>query len=362
MRNDRLKEQPFQVWDASDEKQKVRWQELWRSWPKHDIFAHPDLAAIYAAGGQRAMAVFYKAEKGCILYPFVKRSLGALPWVPRELASFCDTTTSYGYGGAYYWGADEARSRISELFWKAYDEWARQERCVSEFIRFHLFDDDLAAYPGEKVERNANIVRSLTLTDDALWMDFEHKVRKNIKKARRSGLTFLADENGRYLEDFLRIYDQTMKRRNASGFYYFGREYFEALSRSLGPHKAYFHVLDGGRIVSTELVLYSSQTAYSFLGGTEDEAFDKRPNDLLKYEIMGWARARGIKNYCLGGGYEPDDGIYRYKLSFAPEGELRFFTGQRVIDEARYNELMSARERFQGGWAPREGYFPRYRS
>src|ERR1035438_1807073 len=118
-----------------------------------------------------------------------------------------------------------------------------------------------------------------------------------------------------------------MDRRNAGEAYYFPREYFERIHADLKGQFAYFHALIGGAVVSTELVLVSAQRVYSFLGGTDAAWFHVRPNDLLKVEIMNWARSAGKTEFVLGGGYARGDGIYRYKLSFAPSGSVPFSIG-----------------------------------
>ncbi len=363
MRKDKGQNTTFYVLTAADTKERAIWLDVWSSWPRRDVFAHPEYVRLYEGEHQRAFAAVYKTDSGTILYPFLRRCLGTLGWVPKELATWRDTTSPYGYGGAYYWGDDDARVEVSYGFWRSYNEWVERERCISEFIRFHLFEQDLAVYPGEKILRTKNIVRALTLSEDNVWIDFKHKVRKNIKKSQRSGLECIIDVDGRYLSDFINIYESTMERRKASNFYRFNKEYFEAVSDNLPNNSIYFHILDGGKIVSTELILYSPETAYSFLGGTREEAFDKRPNDLLKYKVMIWAKERGISNYVLGGGYKPEDGIYRYKQSFSPNGEYCFYTGQRITDVERYEKLFNAREKsLSGTWQPLDGYFPQYRS
>lgn len=353
----------LEVLAASNIKDYSKWLKIWTSWPKQDIFAHPDYMRLYETNYEKAHLFVYETNKGVILYPFIKRYLSALDWAPKTLSSWVDLSSPYGYGGAYYWGDSDTRREISDKFWKACDEWMKQENCVSEFIRFNLFEKDLAVYHGERILRYKNIVRDLELSEDSLWMDFEHKVRKNINKSRRLGLECIIDKKGQYLEDFLKIYESTMARREADDSYYFSRKYFEDITKNLPDNSVYFHILDNNKIVSTELVLYSSYLAYSFLGGTIEEAFDKRPNDLLKYQIMVWAKEHGISNYVLGGGYAAEDGIYYYKRSFAPNGEYNFYTGQRIINECKYHELVNAKKvSSKTTWCPRDGYFPQYRS
>lgn len=363
MKKEMMQGAAFQILSAVNIKERNRWLEIWSSWPRRDVFAHPEFVRFHEFEHEKAFAAVYQTDRGTVLYPFLRRDLGALDWMPKEFSSCIDITSSYGYGGAYYWGDDTARAEVSKEFWVAYNEWLEKQCCISEFIRFHLFEQDLAVYLGEKILRSKNIVRNLTLSEDTLWMDFEHKVRKNIKKSQRLGLECIIDEDGRNLNDFLNIYESTMCRRNANDFYNFNRDYFEGISTHLPDNSAYFHILDKGKIVSTELVLYSSETAYSFLGGTLEESFDKRPNDLLKYKVIIWARERGISNYVLGGGYTPEDGIYRYKLSFAPGGEYCFYTGQRITNANKYKELIDIKKNsLNGAWQPRDGYFPQYRS
>ena len=89
-------------------------------------------------------------------------------------------------------------------------------------------------------------------------------------------------------------------------------------------------------------------------------AFPKRPNDLLKHEVATWALNNGKDYYVLGGGYEGEDGIYRYKRAFAPEGLRPFRTWRAVIDDDAYAALVKAsrtggpvEEEPPGGFSPR---------
>ena len=350
---------------ASDDAERQRWAEVWSKWPGREVFAHPSYLRLYESPGQEGMAAILEMVGGIILYPFLRRSLAEEPFVPDGLKSCYDLVTPYGYGGPFFFGDSSMREEVSREFWAAFDLWAREQRCVSEFVRFSLFPEGLAPYPGKVECRGPNVVRALDLPGDQLWMDFEHKVRKNVKKARRMGASVEVDSTATWIDDFLRIYERTMERRKASRFYYFSRSYFESMARNLAGQHVYFHVVHGGKVVSTELLLISANSIYSFLGGTLEEAFDVRPNDLLKYEAILWARERGLRWFVLGGGYKPSDGIYRYKLSFAPGGERPFRIGQRIFAPEAYRALVEAKARYESGlghkWEAREGYFPAYR-
>ena len=97
-------------------------------------------------------------------------------------------------------------------------------------------------------------------------------------------------------------------------------------------------------------------------------AFDLRPNDLLKHEIIRWARDSGRSHFVLGGGVTPDDGILRYKRGFAPTGIVPFTVGEWIHDLVAFESLVrhrkayeEARDDDQAGWVPVNGFFPAYR-
>jgi hypothetical protein len=353
----------LQIWDAADPHDRKAWMEFWEQWPGREVFGHPDYVRLYAGPHVRALCAAASAGGSHVLYPFLLRTLGAEPYCDAELRDCADIATPYGYGGPYRWGAGWNPDAL-RTFWLEFDAWAAKSRVVSEVVRLSLFPETLVEYAGERRVLVNNVVRVLK-SEDELWRDFEYKVRKNVNKARASGVTVRLDETGERMDDFLNIYSGTMDRRNAGKVYYFPREYFERIHADLKGQFAYFHAFVGSVMVSTELVLVSAQRIYSFLGGTDAAWFHVRPNDLLKIEIMNWARSAGKTEFVLGGGYAGGDGIYRYKLSFAPNGSVPFSIGSRVLSESAYAQLVQSRRAFaaiQGSeWQPNPEYFPAYR-
>ena len=292
-----------------------------------------------------------------VLYPFILRTVSS---------GFTDVTSPYGYGGQFVWNVGDNVKSVANSFWREFDLWAESTNVVTEFVRFTLFSDEVLPFPGQRLHRARNVVRSLQHDEAEMWMDFEQKVRKNVKKAQRSGVSIEVDMVGSEIESFLGLYRSTMDRRSAESLYYFERAFFDAIHRDLAGSFAYFHAIHDSKIISTELVLISAENVYSFLGGTDSAAFDLRPNDLLKYEIIRWSRDQGKKRFVIGGGREPEDGIFKYKLSFAPRGAVPFFTGQRVLNEELYRTLTDRRRAAvlaEGReWNEEGTFFPAYRA
>jgi hypothetical protein len=355
---------PFRIWDADDEGDRRAWIEYWTGWPAREVFAHPDYLLLYAGHGARPLCAAYSTGGSHVLYPFLLRRLGDEPYCDPALREGADITSPYGYGGRFAWGRPWD-AEATAVFQRRFDEWAAASRLVSEVARLSLFPETLLPCPGSTRPVLDNVVRTLTLTPAELWKDFEYKVRKNIQRAQASGVTILIDEDGARLDDFLAIYAGTMIRRKASAAYAFPRDYFERICHRLPGQFVFFHALAASTVIATELVLVSAQRIYSFLGGTNAAYFPLRPNDLLKFEIMNWAREQGKQAFVLGGGYIPGDGIYRYKLSFAPQGRVPFCIGSRILDADAYTRLLRSRAAFaqaQGGrWDPQPGFFPAYR-
>jgi len=270
--------------------------------------------------------------------------------VPRN--SYFDLITPYGYGG--FWGNVEDYEKLN----KSYSEYCSEKHYVCEFVRFELFGNYKDFYDGEVITRTHNVVRNLEMSLEELWMDFKQKVRKNVKRAKNNNLYVVVDNDGKYLQEFLDIYYSTMDRNSAETDFYFSKEFFETLNQ-MKDNVVYFHVFLDHTIISTELVIYGAENSYSYLGGTRKEYFELRPNDLLKYEIIKWAKEKGLKNFVLGGGYGADDGIFQYKTCLAPNGIYDFYIGRKIFDENSYQKLVSIRAE-ENPMCTESAYFPKY--
>lgn len=352
----------FRVVNANKAGDKALWLRKWNAWEDREIHAHPEYVKIQAReDGGIPLAALWSSEDSEILYPFLLRDLRPKSYWQPSVGPATDIISPYGYGGPFVvrGSGGEAEARP---FWETFDSWARGRRVVTEFVRFSLFDDGVAWYPGEREAQLENVVRDLALTEDELWMDVAHKVRKNVKRARREGVE-VAEENGPHVvEEFAEIYAHTMDRNQADERYRLGGRFFENLHEKLGQHLAFFHARHEGRSVAAELVLISANSVYSFLGGTLKEAFRLRANDILKWEITTWAKRAGKRWFVLGGGAAAGDGIFRYKKGFSPAGIRPFHVGRRVLDQERYDCLNRFAHGVNAGGTPNGDFFPLYRA
>ena len=354
----------FVVHDGATAAGRTAWLAAWTAWPEREVFAHPDYVALWAQQpGWRPMLACAHLDDVTVLHPFVFRDLRVEPLWDGTRGPAADLVSAYGYGGPFAWGPGSWETAASG-FWTAFDSWARDVGVVAEFVRRLPIPEALLPFPGELEVASVNVVRSLTPSLDEIWRDYEHKVRKNVARAERSGVSITEDETGTGLDAFLDLYHGTMKRVAAADRYWLQRPFFERLHRALPGQFLYVHAWLEERPVSTELVLVSARRTYSFLGGTRADAFGVRPNDLIKHHIIVWSKALGCDRFVLGGGYAPDDGIFRYKRSFAPRGLVNFYVGRRVLRPDLYVALSARAQRYRaasGLAAPPANFFPAYR-
>ncbi|MGC4121295.1 MAG: GNAT family N-acetyltransferase [Myxococcales bacterium] len=353
----------FRVLDASVAGDLDRWRQLWQAWPERDVMAHPDYARLFARPCDRVVAALSEEEQGAVLFPLILRPLSAEPWAGAGESRW-DAVSPYGYGGPFAWGS---RARNDERFWEGYRHWCQRERVVATFSRLSLFPELLASIPEGSEERGRNVVARLEGGFEAVARAFDSRVRRWVGVAEGAGLIVECDQQGERLDEFLAVYAHTMKRKQASAWYLFPRAFFEAIVDRLAGSFAFFHTVQAGRVLASELVLYSPARAYFFLGGTYEDAYPLGPNYLLKDRALRWAVRQGLQAFVLGGGHQPNDGLLLYKRAFTGrKGLVPFRVACLTHDATSCEELEAARARNvaqQGGsWGPEPGFFPRYRA
>lgn len=336
--------------------QSDKWDETVRSFSDYDVFYLSEyVRAFMRETPKNGIPILFLYEDGVdrAINVVLKRDIAHDEKLAGKIedGKYFDLITPYGYGG--FWGKISDWDKINY----EYKEYCISNHYVCEFVRFELFTEYYAHYDGEVESREHSVVRTLELPINEIWMDFKQKVRKNVKKANKNNLSCIIENTGDHLDDFLRIYNSTMDRTGAKEEYYFSKEFYENLN-NMKNNVMYFYVVYEGKVISTELVIFGSETCYSYLGGTDQEYFDVRPNDYLKYEIIKWAKEKGLKNFVLGGGYGEDDGIFQYKSCLAPNGLYDFYIGRRIFDKEIYMELVELRKDSELD----NTYFPLYRS
>jgi CelD/BcsL family acetyltransferase involved in cellulose biosynthesis len=338
---------------------RAEWLEYWASTGR-EPFAHPGYVQLCTSNNERPVLLVDEHPTGTSIMPLILRPLSDMPWA--QGAGVFDATSPYGYGGPF------SRDGLADDFWTLVHRWSTEAKLVSLFGRLSLDVSVGSQLPCDlrAITSSQNVVVDVARSAEAQWMHYEHKVRKNVKKAKRAGLAVEVRSTYTDLHEFCKLYAATMVRRSAAAEYHFGSDFFAQLADRL---KGFYWVAEvrtaDGRLVSAELVLVSDRYAYSFLGGTYADAFPHAPNDLLKHAVIDRARNAGLRGYVLGGGYRPADGIFRYKRGFDPTGVTDFHRLEARTGEV-YEQMVQLRLDFEhrsdvdAQLLPT--HFPRYRA
>ena len=150
----------------------------------------------------------------------------------------------------------------------------------------------------------------LPLADDPerLWQSFDAKLRNQIRKATRSGLT--ASWNGAEgLADFYKIFAIHMRDLGSPVH---SRGFFEAILNEFPNDARLILIHKDGRVIGGGMCLLFKDTLYIPWASSLSEYFSLCPNNLLYWEAIRWGCEKGYKRFDFGRS-SPGGGTYRFK-------------------------------------------------
>lgn len=327
----------YQIFNLSD---KNLWNKYLSRLPinKKDIYFTPEYYELYEKNGD-GLAKCFIFEKGeeIGVYPFLINSINELGYSLSDV--YYDIQGVYGYNGVL---TNSKSNFFLNEFFVLFDEYCMQENIVAEFLRINpLLDNPLTKRKKFDLTFDRDNIFVNLLNDNIFENDYEYSTRKNIRKALRNGLSFksvLGNEIGRDdLKTFCEIYYHTMERNKVNQYYYFDYKFFEGIANNLQANALFTFVLLKDKVITCEIVLLGSNTAYSFLGGTYHDYYQYRPNDFLKHSIISLLKEKGYHKYLLGGGSE---GVFKYKKSFSKNGIIPFHIGKKIHNNDIYEQIV----------------------
>ncbi|HZT60168.1 MAG TPA: GNAT family N-acetyltransferase [Pyrinomonadaceae bacterium] len=180
--------------------------------------------------------------------------------------------------------------------------------------------------------------------------------RRNAQKALREVGVERCENPSEFLDDWTSLYGTLAERHGIKGMTAFSRESF---AKQLAvPGLVAFRAARSGTTVGMLLWYVQRGVAYYHLGAYSAAGYDLRASFALFWQSVEHFAAAGLGWLSLGAGAGLDgggnDGLSRFKRGWATGTRTAYFCG-RVLDRARYDEIVRAR-----GVAG-DGYFPAYR-
>jgi len=148
--------------------------------------------------------------------------------------------------------------------------------------------------------------------------------RRAIRKAARAGVHVEPGDGERFLREFMRMHVAVRKHKyrllaQPAGF-------FAAIARTFAASGGWLPLaaFHRGRCIAATIFLAWGDTLYYRFNTSEFDALPLRPNDLLLWEGIRLAVARGCRRLDLGRSDDDQPGLIRFKQQFgAAEREIR---------------------------------------
>lgn len=332
------------MWRIYDLTEIQAWNECLDKIGNVDIHYYPQYLAPFELHGDGAARLFYyESQLGTAYMAYHLRDLADIAILANQIPQhqIYDIITPYGYGGMQI---NSNYDRFVNEVYEAFDEYCRAQGIIFEFVRFHpIYENYLACRDKYHIYRERKtICMELLHGSDAVWAGLTDKNRNMIRKAIKNGVIIKSGPISEYIDDFKRVYYQTMQRNDAGRYYYFN-ECFFSLCIELQEFCSRIFVAEyHEKIVSASIVLFKNQMMHYHLSGTETGAMQVAPNNLILWEAAKWGCENSFEVFHLGGGSttEDSDSLYRFKSSFCKAGNTIAIQGYRIINQELYEQMV----------------------
>lgn len=337
-----------------------RWQDALDAIGRYDFYHLPSYHRLAEMCGEGKAVMFVYRSGGCnIGFPMLVRDID-LPLPSVRGRSLKDVTSVYGYAGPVA-SLQDTPENVRAGFAEALDGFFHDHQIICAFSRLHpLFNQhSILEGCGEIVPIGFTVSIDLTLPEEEQYARYRSGHRRMVKNLAKCGVT-CQDVSKDYLEDFIRLYYETMDRVGADPSYYFSRDYFAYLMSEMADIFHLFVCLDGETITCAGLFTLCNGVIQYHLSGTAGEYTKTSPVKLMIDTVRRWGNESGAWAVHLGGGVGAKrDSLHAFKIGFGSR-EHEFTCWRHVVDERTYQEI--SQEAVQlAGVEPGDDYFPKYR-
>ena len=174
---------------------------------------------------------------------------------------------------------------------------------------------DSNADDGVETGQKVSLLCPLPASADAMMAGFKPKLRSQIRKAEKNGLTASLSRSADALSAFYDVYAANMRRLGSPVH---SRRWFAAIAAAYGDDMILGLVWKGSTVVGAGLVLFSGTQAVIPWASTRVEYNPLAPNMLLYWHLLSHACDRGCVQFDFGRSTY-GEGTYRFKRQWGAE-------------------------------------------
>lgn len=341
------------------------WNELIKNLKIKCIYYTPEYAKVSETNTKEESELFFYGDKdNYVVYPYLKKKINKLLFFKNSDEVFYDIS-SFEYGGPAIFYSDESLvDNLFKNFLENFHEYCLKNNIISEFIRLHPFIENHILFQ-KFVPNHTNKIKEIVYTDltdseDVIWENFKKMNKKAIRKAKRNDIKIVTSTEQEDIKKFRKLYFSTMNKWEARKEYYYPLKYFQDLFSSMKDNATLFLAKLKDKTIVGSLLLHKFDIAYDYLRGSDSNYLEVRPNNLLVYEKILWAKKQGYKYFVMGGGYKTNDSIFRFKSLFSKKTKP-FYRYSFIHDDEKYRHLCKLRDKKDGS-VKDPSFFPYYRS
>lgn len=347
--------------------QQAQWMDVLKQSYQYDFYHLPQYHALAEERGESKANLFvYREGAFLVAIPLLLRPIGAMPCHHTRVGEgWYDATCVYGYAGPIASHSDMPKS-VLRNFQAALRETLLDRRVVTVFSRLHplISQRGLLAGLGRCISTGQTVSIDLTLPVDVQRSRYRKNHKRDINKLSRLGAICSHDQDRVYLDEFISIYYETMRRVNASDTYFFEHTYFERLTSTLESQFHLFICLLENKVICGGLFALCDGIVQYHLGGTRNDFLRLAPLKLVFEVVRLWANERQARVFHLGGGVgAQEDFLFHFKAGFSDQRH-EFAIWRWVLLPDIYEPLCQEKAQWGGRYdlnPTRSEYFPAYR-
>ena len=303
-----------------------------------DICYTPDYLSLFTNSDVQGNLFIYKRNNNIWCLPILKKKI----LFDKEFSSYFDIETPYGYGGPicntgnYDFNKDAndqfinwcKNQKVVSFLLKLNPFVFNQNKYLIKFRNFSEFDRIIVSANFEKEQNIENIIKS--------------KVKNEINKAKKNGVSIITDINDKNFDDFRNIYLENMSDKKTSKFYFFDNNFFLKLKKLCKKYGILVISKHKKETLGASIFLNFKKRSIYFLSASKKTKFSTGIVNLMIYEACKIITKNKIKLVNFGGGRskETNDTLYLFKKKMG--NDLRKFNIVKFVNNKEiYTRILS---------------------
>ena len=343
----------FEVIDCSDV---CKWRAVLNHFRHVDVCYLPEYHQAYNTRVENARSCLwhYSDQGKHFAYAFILAPVVVRNDKEKVETGFFDISSTYGYAGPI---VSDPSADFVQKSWQFFSEWASEQNIIAEFVRYSVYaQSHRYAHPETEIEANRFVAVSHLPSDaDQMFESLRSKTRNMIRKAHRSDLKARELSFDESLTAFRELYETTMERNEAPGFFLYNDAYYALLGQLSAEEARLFGVFHEEKLVAASIALIHQKNALYHLGASLNQYSNMGAGNLLMFEMSVALLRSGVEFLNVGGGRTTadDDPLLRFKKNNAQD-LVQYYIGKRVLDPDGYERIRQLWSELNGTAVPAE--------